>query len=311
MDKTERQFNLIALMLDARRPLPGSRIREALYDDATSDESFKRMFERDKEDIRALGIRLEIEAIGAWDEGYIARREDVTLPELDLTPAEHAALMLASQAWGDGTLGPASPRIAGMKLAAATGGAAAAPWILPHVDVRSPNLSVLLDAILRRKRVAFRYRGTGAAAPSDRDVEPYGLRFRSAWYLNGFDRGRGEVRLFKVDRIDGAVRIGSGKAADFEAPASGTTDWTLPTEADAEARVAFTPELAWWAERRPGVRGGVARDDGRTDVIVPVPDEDRFVRWVLGFGDDAEVIEPEHLRAETMRRLRAAAGREA
>lgn len=309
MDKTERQLNLIAMMRDARRPVPGARIREALYSDATSDESFKRMFERDKEDIRTLGLRLEIATIGAWDEGYIARAEDVTLPDLDLTPAEHAALMLAAEAWGEGTLGPTSPRIAGLKLAAATGAEPATPWIRPHVDARSPNLSVLLDAILRRKRVTFRYRAAGAAAASERHVEPYGMRFRSAWYLNGFDRDRDEVRVYKIDRIDGGVQVSAGRDPDFAPPQSGTTDWTLPVEADAQARVAFSPELAWWAQRRPGVRGGIERDDGRVDVIVSVPDEDRFVRWVLGFGDDAEVIDPPHLRDETIRRLRAAAER--
>lgn len=309
MDKTERQINLIGLLMSAGRPVPGSRIRDALYDDATSDESFKRMFERDKDDLRALGIRLEIEPIGAWDEGYVIHREEVTLPPLDLTPAEHAALMLASQAWGEGTLGPASPKIAGMKLSAAGGDEAPSPWILPHVDLRAPQLSSLFDALLRRKRVTFRYRSSGATAPEERTVEPHGLRFRTAWYLSGSDIGRAEQRLFKLDRIAGAVRIAAGKDPDFDSPPPATVHWPADAEADVHARVAFTPEIAFLVEQRAGARRDAERPDGRVDVIVKVPDEHRFVSWVLGFGDDAEVIEPAGLREATIARLRAAAER--
>ncbi|HEX9695725.1 MAG TPA: WYL domain-containing protein [Actinomycetota bacterium] len=313
MDKTERQINLIGLLMSSERPVLGTRIRDALYADATSAESFKRMFERDKDDLRALGIRIEIEPIGAWDEGYAIHRDEVTLPSLDLTPAEHAALMLASQAWGEGTLGPVSPRIAGMKLSAAGGADLPSPWILPHVDLRSPQLAALFDAILRRKRVTFRYRSSGAAAPEDRTVEPHALRFRSAWYLSGLDVGRGEQRLFKLDRIEGAARIAAGAKPDFERAPPAPVAWPADAEADVQARVAFTPQIAFLVEQRAGAHRdtgrGRKRADGRVDVIVPVPDAERFVRWVLGFGGDAEVIEPAGLREKTIERLRAAAER--
>ncbi|HVL88883.1 MAG TPA: WYL domain-containing protein [Actinomycetota bacterium] len=309
MDKTERQINLIALLMSSERPVSGARIREGLYADATSDESFKRMFERDKDDLRALGLRIEIAPIGVWDEGYTIHRDEAILPPLDLTPAEHAALMLASQAWGEGTLGPASPRAAGMKLSVTGDGDGPSPWILPHVDLRPPQLTAVFDALMRRKRVTFAYRSSGAAVPEERTVEPHGLRFRSAWYLTGLDIGRGELRVFKLDRIDGAVRIAAGSKPDFQAPPPAPVEWPAEAEAGLQARVAFTPEVAFLVEQRAGARRAGDRDDGRVDVLVAVPDEDRFVRWVLGFADDAEVIEPPSLRDVTIERLRAAAGK--
>lgn len=307
VDKTERQLNLIALLLDAERPQPASRIRDALYADAPSDEAFKRMFERDKEDVRTLGVKVEVVPVNAWEDGYVVRRDEVLLPDLDLDPAEHAALMLAAEMWGQGSLGPASPRLAGMKLAAATGEPAPVPWILPHIGLEQPHVAALTEAIARRKRVRFRYRPSGATEASERDVEPYGLRFRSAWYLHGFDTGRGEPRSFKLDRIEGAVRVRSGRTPDFEPPDSVPVSVVPAAELQIEARVAFSPDVAWSAERTAGARRVGERSDGWVELALPAGDADRFVRWVLGFGDDAELVAPPALRKLAIAELKARA----
>ncbi|MGH2830673.1 MAG: helix-turn-helix transcriptional regulator [Actinomycetota bacterium] len=304
MDKTERQLNLTALLLDARRPLPGDQIRRALYSDAPSDEAFKRMFERDKSELRRLGLSVETAAIGAWDEGYVVRRDEATLPDLGLTPAEHAALMIAAEAWGEGQLGLGTPRMAGRKLEAATGEAPPVPWILPHVDLRSPNVAVLTDAIGRRKVVRFRYRVHGATEASERVVEPHSIMFRSAWYLAGYDRDRKAIRHFKLYRVEGAVRIDAGASTDFDEPKTVDTYPVPDSEPESEAAVAFHPDVAWWVERRGGVRRTAVRPDGWLSLAVKVTDESRFVRWVIGFADGAEVLEPASLRDATIEALR-------
>ncbi len=306
MDKTERQLNLIALLMSAERPKTLDQINDALYADQPSAEASKRMFERDKEELRALGVAIEISPIGAWDEGYVVRRDQTVLPDLGLTPAEHAALMLAAEAWGDGTLGPSSPRMAGMKLAAAAGEPAPAPWILPHFDLRSPNLGPLTEAILRRKVVRFRYRRQGATEGAERIVEPHALTFRSAWYLSGFDQERSEQRSFKLDRIEGTVTVGPGAKPEFESPPPRTLPWP-PVESEAEASVAVDETVAWWAERRPGARRTGTLPDGRVQLAIAVPDEGRFVRWAAGLGDAAEVLSPAALRAAVADHLRSVA----
>lgn len=296
VEKTERQLNLTALLLDARRPVTGEQIRRSLYSDATSDEAFKRMFERDKNDLRRMGLSVETAAIGAWDEGYIVRRDEATLPDLGLTAPEHAALMIAAEAWGEGTLGMATPRMAGRKLEAATGEPPPVPWILPHVDLRSPNISILSDAIARRKVVEFTYRAHGASGSTKRIVEPHAIVFRSAWYLTGFDRGREAVRHFKLDRVDGTIKAARGDNPDFEEPAAIDISPVPDSDPETEAIVAFDPDVAWWVERRAGSRHKGTREDGWELLSVTATDAERFVRWVIGFADQAEVLEPATLR---------------
>lgn len=307
MEKIERQMNLVALLLNSRIPKQLDQIRDALYRDQPSEEAFRRMFERDKEELRPLGVRIEHVEMG-WEEGYIVSNDATLLPTIDFTPAEHAALMIAAEAWGAGMLGAASPRLAAMKLSAVAKDDAPPPWIVPHVAASSPNLGVVSESIGRRKVITFRYRTGGGAGASSRAVEPHVLSFRSgAWYVTGLDRDRGERRSFKLDRIDGAVKMAAGKKEDFELPADPAPFWPEP-EAGPHARVAVDPSLAWWTERRPGAQRIGALPDGRIELEVPVPDEGRFVQWVAGLGPDAELLEPTHLRETLMSHLRTLAG---
>jgi predicted DNA-binding transcriptional regulator YafY len=304
MEKPERQLNLVALLMGSHRPLTAAKIREALYR-GQNDEAFKRMFERDKGELRELGIRLDLAPLDAWgEEGYVVLQEEATLGDLGLTPAEHAALMLAAQAYGEGELGAGSPRIAGLKLAATAGEARIPePWLMPRVDLSSPNLGVVAEAIVRSKRISFMYAGL-SAEPSRRTVDPYGLYYRGAWYVTGMDHSRKEVRHFKLDRIDGKVTV---EKETFSAPTHIDTDFLRENGDGVTARVAFAPEIAWWAERGPGAHRTAERSDGWVEIDIATSDPDRFVSWILGFGDHAVVIAPPELREAVRMRLQAAA----
>lgn len=313
-DKTERLLNLIALLLETRRPLSPDEIREKIPGYPEGDVAFRRMFERDKEDIRELGLPLELLATDAWEgsEGYRIRKEAATIPELDLAADERAALLLAAQAW-EGQAVPGDPDRALMKLSLASGAADESgppSWFHTRVDASAPVLGPLFDAIERRKRVVFRYRTGGGGEAQLRTVDPYGLRHRGAWYLAGFDHDRGEVRHFKLERIDGAVEVAGGKDADFDAPEGVSTE--IPrgpwAEGGSEARVAFAPDAAWWVARRTGADPSAVREDAWVEVTLPFDDRHVFLSWILGFGEDAVVMAPDDLRAEAVERLRAAVG---
>ena len=316
-DKTERLINLIALLMDTARPVTPEEIREKIPGYGGSDVAFRRMFERDKEELREIGLPLERAGTDVWEveEGYLIRKERATLPELDLTADERAALWLAAQAW-QGQAVPGDPDRALMKVSLASkehdpaepeGG-----WIRAHIDGSQPILTPLLDAIARRKRVSFRYRGRAGGDAEARRVDPYALQHRGAWYLTAFDHARGGVRHFKLDRIDGTVEVAGGREPDFDAPTELDADvprgpWAI--ESTEQARVAFAPETAWWVERRTGAARGDTRDDGWVELSFPLSDREMFSSWILGFAADAVVVVPEDLREMVVLRLeRAAAG---
>ena len=100
MRKVERLVNLIALLLDTRRPLTLDQVAELVPGYEASGESLRRMFERDKEELRGLGVPVERAPIDAWgtEEGYFIDPEAYGMPELDLAPDERAALALAARA---------------------------------------------------------------------------------------------------------------------------------------------------------------------------------------------------------------------
>ena len=316
-DKTERLVNLIALLLDTRRPLTPEEIRAKIPGYGASDVAFRRMFERDKEELREIGLPLERVGTDGWDaeEGYLIRRERAVLPELDLTADERAALLLAAQAW-QGQAVPGDPERALMKLSLASkdsgAGAGEAGWIRARIDASQPVLSPLFDAIARRKRVTFTYRSRGGGEARERTVDPYALRHRGAWYLAGFDHLRKEIRHFKLDRIGGKVAIRGGKDPDFEVPRDVAAEvprgpWAI--ESAEEARVAFAPDPAWWVERRTGARRENERPDGWVEMTFPLSDREMLCSWILGFASDAVVIAPDDLREMVVTRLeRAAAG---
>src|SRR5258707_7958500 len=100
--KTERLLSLVVCLLSTRRYLTAEQIRQAVTGYPEQSEAFKRMFERDKEELRELGIPLEtgpISPLDGEDTGYRVQRQAYELPELRLEADEAAAPGLAARAW--------------------------------------------------------------------------------------------------------------------------------------------------------------------------------------------------------------------
>ena len=93
-------MNLTICLLMARRFVEREQIRELVAGyQGLSDAAFERTFERDKDELRALGVPVETGSNSSLfpDEvGYRIRRRDFELPEIDSPPAELAALVVAS-----------------------------------------------------------------------------------------------------------------------------------------------------------------------------------------------------------------------
>src|SRR5688500_16511119 len=99
MLRIERLINLIAALLDGRRPLTASEIRERIAGyDSQSAEAFRRTFERDKAELRDMGIPIETVKDEDDNDAYVIPADKYYMPELDLQPDEIAALKLAADA---------------------------------------------------------------------------------------------------------------------------------------------------------------------------------------------------------------------
>jgi proteasome accessory factor B len=306
MQALERLVNLVALLLNARTPLSFEQIREALPAYEQGDlTTAKRMFERDKDALRDIGIPIELQSTDVWEveEGYVIQKDRYYLPEIDFTPEEVSALFVAALAPGEEDAAEIAVRklIAGVD-ASALGALSARPVALGP-DRGGARIGAIAGAIQDERAVRFRYRDASGDV-SDREIEPFGLLARSGqWYVVGHDRGRGDMRAFRISRIEADVEdAGEGKAAPegFSA-AEHVTAGPWQEDEDATAVVALSADVAWWASPD----SGAVRADGRTEAAVQVRNRDTFVDWVLSLGPDAEVLAPPELREAIADRLRS------
>ncbi len=302
----ERILNLLAFLLTVDRPVTADEIRATVNGyDQTSDEAARRMFERDKDLLRRLGIPLELKPTDAWEveHGYVVPAEDYALPDPGLSDEERAALWLAAQVVHLGG-GPSGPE-ALLKL----GGAPVADYGEPlaaDLGTHEDELAAVFSAVADRRLLHFAYRG------KLRTIAPYGLVHRRGhWYVVGPESDTaGPVKAFRVDRAEdvapGDDRDAFVRPADFDAAAMIPE---APWEAGGEqvvATVVFDPEMAWWARRQlTGRSEATARDDGSLEVRIPVANPDAFIGWLLAFDAHAELIDPPDLRARLIERVAA------
>ncbi|MQA83407.1 MAG: WYL domain-containing protein [Streptosporangiales bacterium] len=312
--KTERLLNLVICLLATRRYLTADQIRHAVPGYAESDEAFKRMFERDKEELRELGIPLEVGSDSPWEDepGYRIRRSDYELPEISLEPDEAAVLGVAARVWQRASLAEAASgallklRAAGIQTDEAT-----PAGIEPRVDTSEPTFPALWEAVRDRRPVAFEYRTAGATEPTRRRLEPWGVvSWRGRWYVAGFDRDREGVRVFRLSRIIGEVTPIGDPGSVRIPPDVNVRDIVIARgEPAVERRVA---RLRIRQGAGEGVRrwAGDARPDGEGWDLVEFSfrDPEWLAGFLVGFGDDVVVLEPADARDAMIWRLKEVAG---
>ena len=296
--KLERLLNLTALLLAARQPVPADEIQRQL-DYPEEKASFRRAFERDKEELRAMGIPLRVETVpGTMPavDGYRIPPDEYALRDAGLTTEELAALHLAASAVQVEGMS-ATPGL--LKLGGLVGGPAPEDAGLQFAPLPAdPNLSTLFGAVAARTPVEVRYHGR------ERRIDPHRLEFqRGRWYLSGLDHSHGEARSFRLDRIEGRVELLDEPPfdrPDDEQPSGLVRGaWELGVEEAVTARVLVDADVARWALQHVGPDHVVEeRPDGSIVVELPVTNRDAFRSFVLGFLDHAEVLDPPELRAE-------------
>jgi predicted DNA-binding transcriptional regulator YafY len=218
IERTERLLNLvIALMAagpavsraDIQRQIPG-------YSQAASSTAFERMFERDKDELRSMGIPVEtVLDVNGEVQGYRIPQDRYALTELDLTVAERSAIAVAAQVWGQASVAPVAGT-ALRKLESLDDAEWAPAGLRGTVQLTAADAALLplMSAVRQRRVVTFPYRAPADDAPTARTVTPWGLRStRGNWFLVAHDHDRSAERTFRLSRIVGTVTPAPARAA--------------------------------------------------------------------------------------------------
>ena len=331
MSKTSRWLDLVAFLLRYRFPVTREQIFRKVSGYEGNEESARRKFERDKDELRALGVEIETVALpnAAGDEpgmGYRLKPRSTYLPYLELLEEptdgrpyqglgrlsltrdeldilDRATRFLAEQ--GD-TPFAAAAASARRKLAfdlPLTSDVAERILALPVPEHARQALEILQNAVIDRAAVSCQYFTMSRRTEAERELEPWGLLFQwGRWYCVARARDREEPRLFRVDRMRNVKRF-PGPPPHFDLPDdfhvrtfAGRSPWEFGTGPVTTSVVRFAfPESRWVVNS--GVGRVMREEEDRSLVIVfDVRDQDAFLRWLLPFGRQADIEEPAALR---------------
>ncbi|HWO89940.1 MAG TPA: WYL domain-containing protein [Gemmatimonadales bacterium] len=339
--KVARWLDLLAYLLQHRYPVTREQIFEAVAgyreggDNERARESARRAFERDKAELKQLGIEISRVSAAAGEEdaradGYQLAPRDFYLPYLELVTESpggdrpYPSLRQIRVTRDDmRRLDRATARFASLRTIPLAAAAATArrklgfdlPLSLRAVESvlarplsgqAEAALATLQRAVAERRAVRCTYRAIGRDATERRTIEPLGLFFQwSRWYCVARDRGRDALRVFRVDRMRAARQL-VGADAGFTVPQGfsirayvGRAPWELSEASPVVVRMRFAfPESRWVQAQGLGTPIQPVLDDGGAILEFSVRERGPFLRWALTFGDRIEVLDPAAVRRD-------------
>jgi proteasome accessory factor B len=316
--RAERLVNLVIALLSTRQYVTAARIRATVpgyeADDGSerADEAFKRMFERDKAELREMGVPLETGRTSAFDteDGYRIARADYELPEIHLTGEEAAAVGLALRLWESAQMaGAAHSALVKLKAAGIDVDTSRSIPLQPRLDAGEPAFEPCYAAARDRRRLEFDYQRPDEDAPTRRHVQPWGVvAWHGRWYLVGLDLDRQAPRQYRLSRVVGTPRA-TGPAGAFEPPAGLDL-------AEVVARQVGGEEHLVVVRARPGTAIGLRRhavplgpaDDGEDRLELRTSEPGALADQLAAYGADVLVEAPAEVRDAVIARLTRLAG---
>ncbi len=303
--KSERLVNLVIALLATKRYITKSEIFRTIEGYEGSNESMERMFERDKDELRALGIEIEVSGLDPLfdDEvGYRILAENFEMDRKGYSANEIAYMSLAAQLWKDASLSDVSQK-ALRKLSAVSGPAdiAEIPAFAPVILTAPLFLREIIDGITDRRVVEFKYLDSEMKT-NLRKVHVYSyFSLRGFWYFSGLDVDKSENRTFRCDRVVGELAIAK-KANSYEIPADyepNTTfsDISVSSQAVLRVRVGRGSQLRSLAST---IESGEEFDV----VQIAYSSEEEMISLILWHLDDVCVISPETLKNSVVQALK-------
>jgi len=304
--RTERLVNLTMALLATRRYLTKSEIFRSVEGYEGTDEAKERMFERDKDALRTLGISINVRGVDPTFEdepGYRILPDTYALNLSDLSESDIALLSLAAEAWRGAALNEsAQSALLKLKSMGIESDYDAIPMLSPRLGVISENFQPLTRAIIERRTVSFNYLADDLSTTL-RAIQPFGLGSRKGnWYLVGFDLTRNAYRTFRLDRIQGQLVLDTKKDsfavdADFDVLAFLDSNLFEPKDS---AELLIRRSKGWTLREEAEV---LSEDDEFQRVKVSYTNRTHFIDQVLWHGDDVVVVSPQDLRNEVIGKL--------
>ena len=294
--KSERLINLTIALLATKRFITKSEIFKTIEGYEGSPESKERMFERDKDDLRSLGIEIEV---GSFDPlfndeaGYRIKQERYQLDLGEITALEVSLLSLAAQAWQGASLDDAAQRVlVKLNSLGIAVDEANLPDSVPLFSDGGLDLPMITRAIAEHQILEFTYRNFDLSE-EDRQVVPIGLSSRSGlWYFTGVDQSIEEVRTFRFDRVIGTFTTQRGPKG-FETPEDFDAQRVFESGKSAHAVI----DIRRGKGTSLRALASTTKSIGEWDQIqIPILDMKTLSALLLWHGDDVYVHSPADLR---------------
>lgn len=306
--KSERLVNLTIALLATKRYLTKSEIFRTVEGYDGSPEAMERMFERDKDDLRSLGIVIELGTFDPLFEdeaGYRITPASYQMNLGDLEGEDIALLSLAASAWSGASLErESSSALVKLESLGIECDSDTLSFLSPQMNVQDPNFALITDAIVRRAELEFNYRGEDLTLKSKK-VYPYSLRGDSGlWYLIALEIESNQVKNFRLDRIDSEVIV-SKKGERFTSPSS-----LEPLEKNDHEQASLRVRKGA-AQQLRALAITTTLGDEWDQIEVSIINKSWLKQSILWHRDDVIVSSPPWLRdavLETLRRLQAAHG---
>lgn len=305
--KSERLVNLTIALLATKRFITKSEIFRTVEGYEGEPDARERMFERDKDELRNLGIEIEVGSFDPLFEdepGYRILTDKYAIQLKDLTPLEYSLLLTAAELWRDDAL---SEHSLGALIKLKALGISTDYDSLPHIEpihFQAPiHIGEIVEAISDRKVLIFNYLSLDAIA-EEREIEPYGLTSQNGlWYLAGRDLSRDALRIFRLDRM-ATQPIAKGRARSYEIPDGFSISSLLKDEANrplARIKVRAGKAHSLRANAIEFIPGGTW-----DEIALPYNSIDSLVASALWHGDDLRILEPQEavdLIKESLKKL--------
>ena len=305
--KTERLVNLTIALLATKRYLTKSEIFRTVDGYEGTAESKERMFERDKDDLRNLGIEIEVGSFDPLFEdeaGYRIKPDSYQFQLGEISSQEVSLLSLAAEAWRGAALdGSALTALRKLHAIGIETDLDSIPELAPHANIRDKNLQLAIGAITSRKRIAFQYLNENLQS-QDRKIAPYAVSSQYGhWYLYGLDLEKNLLRSFRLDRIASDIQE-EGKSGAYEIPGSfQLRNQMQDTDESRTAHIYIRTGRAITLRSRSTTAAKASTIPGWDLVTLAFRDRERLIEELLWYGDDVVLHSPRELRDELISRL--------